>query len=258
MITTNQNKQIKLILKLKKSAKERRRQKLFIVEGIRMFTEIPEGRLFKVFVTEEFYEGHKELFSDGETEFVSPKIMKEISDTMTPQGVLALVRMQDYDMQDLMKKENPLMLVLENIQDPGNLGTILRTAEGAGVDAVFMSRDTVDLYNPKVIRSTMGSVFRVPFIYMDDMEETLSFLKKNHITTYAAHLEGTNYTKENFRSKTAFFIGNEGNGLSRYMTETADKKIKIPMNGKVESLNAAMASGLLVYEARRQREEGGE
>lgn len=258
MITTSQNKQVKLILKLKKSAKERRKQKLFIVEGIRMFEEIPKDRIYKVFVTEKFRDAHVELFETREAELVSARIMKEISDTMMPQGVLALVKMQEYQMTDLLGDKEPLLLVLENIQDPGNLGTILRTGEGAGITGVIMSRDTVDIYNPKVIRSTMGSIFRVPFTYIEQMEEAVRFLKKNQVTTYAAHLDGANYTKENFKGAAAFFIGNEGKGLSVNMTQAADKMIKIPMHGKVESLNAAMASGLLVYEARRQREEGGE
>lgn len=260
MITTTQNKQMKLILKLKKNARERKKQKLFIVEGIRMFEEIPRDRIFKVYATEEFQKAHEELFIHQEVELVSSQIMKEISDTMTPQGVLALVKMQEYEWNDLLGNGNkkPLLLVLENIQDPGNLGTILRTGEGAGITGLIMSRDTVDIYNPKVIRSTMGSIFRVPFVYIEQMEEVICFLKKNQVITYAAHLDGANYTKENFKEAAAFFIGNEGNGLSQYMTQAADKMIKIPMCGKVESLNAAMASGLLVYEARRQREEGGE
>ena len=256
MITTNQNKQVKRILKLKKSARERRKEKLFIVEGIRMFEEIPEDRLYKTYVTEEFLEAHRELFQKKNPELVSSQIMKELSDTMTPQGVLALVKIREFHMEQLARND-ALLLVLENLQDPGNLGTILRTGEGAGVTGIIMSRDTVDIYNPKVIRSTMGSIFRVPFVYADDMNEVIRFLKKNQITTYAAHLDGTNYTKEDYNKGTAFFIGNEGNGLSRELTRAADHMIRIPMNGKVESLNAAMAAGLLMYEARRQREEGG-
>ena len=256
MITTNQNKQVKRILKLKKSARERRKEKLFIVEGIRMFEEIPEDRLYKTYVTEEFLEAHRELFQKKNPELVSSQIMKELSDTMTPQGVLALVKIREFHMEQLARND-ALLLVLENLQDPGNLGTILRTGEGAGVTGIIMSRDTVDIYNPKVIRSTMGSIFRVPFVYADDMNEVIRFLKKNQITTYAAHLDGTNYTKEDYNKGTAFFIGNEGNGLSRELTRAADHMIRIPMNGKVESLNAAMAAGLLMYEARRQREKGG-
>ena len=257
MITTNQNKQIKQILKLKKSARERRKQQLFLVEGIRMFKEIPEKRLYKAYAAKDFYEEHREIFQGIVPEMVSPQIMKEISDTMTPQGVLALVQMEEAEAKEFIK-EGVLLLVLENIQDPGNLGTILRTGEGAGIDGVLMSKDTVDVYNPKVIRSTMGSIFRVPFSYVEDMGMLIRLLKKSQIAAYAAHLDGTNYTKENYRRGTAFFIGNEGNGLSRELTDTADYKIKIPMSGKVESLNAAMAAGLLVYEARRQREEGGQ
>lgn len=257
MITTSQNKQMKQIIKLKKSARERRKQKLFLVEGIRMFEETPEERIHKIYVTEDFYKAHEELFQNKPTEFVSPQVMKEISDTMTPQGVLVLVKMCEYSAQEILQGDHPLLLILENIQDPGNLGTILRTGEGAGINGLIMSQDTVDIYNPKVIRSTMGSIFRVPFIYVENMEMFLELLRKKHIITYAAHLEGTNYTEEDFRKGCAFFVGNEGNGLSKEMMEQADRMIKIPMNGKVESLNAAMASGLLMYEARRQREEGG-
>ena len=254
MITTIQNKQIKQIMKLKKNARERRKQQLFLVEGIRMFTEIPEQYLYKVYASEDFYKEHQAVFEGMEVELVSDQVMKEISDTMTPQGVLALVRMLEYSLEDLLQQENPLLLVLENLQDPGNLGTILRTGEGAGINGIIMSRETVDIYNPKVTRSTMGSIFRVPFVYVDDLFEVIKMMKDRNITTYAAHLNGTDYTRESYTSGTAFLIGNEGNGLTDELTDNAQKKIKIPMCGRVESLNAAMASGLLVYEARRQRQ----
>lgn len=256
MITTIQNKQIKQIIKLKKNARERRKQELFIVEGIRMFTEIPKEHLYKVYASEDFYNEHTQVFEGMDVELVSSQVMKEISDTMTPQGVLALVRMMKYSMDDLLDQKNPLFLVLENLQDPGNLGTILRTGEGAGITGVIMSHDTVDIYNPKVTRSTMGSIFRVPFVYVDDLFEVMKRMKDKNITTYAAHLNGTDYTRQDYQSGTAFLIGNEGNGLTDELTQKAQKKIKIPMCGKVESLNAAMASGLLVYEARRQRQRG--
>ena len=254
MITTIQNKQIKQIMKLKKNARERRKQQLFLVEGIRMFTEIPEQYLYKVYASEDFDKEHQAVFEGMEVELVSDQVMKEISDTMTPQGVLALVRMLEYSLEDLLQQENPLLLVLENLQDPGNLGTILRTGEGAGINGIIMSRETVDIYNPKVTRSTMGSIFRVPFVYVDDLFEVIKMMKDRNITTYAAHLNGTDYTRESYTSGTAFLIGNEGNGLTDELTDNAQKKIKIPMCGRVESLNAAMASGLLVYEARRQRQ----
>ena len=248
MITTTQNKQIKQIIKLKKSARERRKQELFLVEGIRMFTEIPEEYLYKVYASEDFYNEHRVIFEHMDVELVSPQVMKEISDTMTPQGVLALVKMMKYSLEDLLEQEKPLFLVLENLQDPGNLGTILRTGEGAGINGVIMSHDTVDIYNPKVTRSTMGSIFRVPFVYVDDLLEVAETMKQKN-------LKGKGwYDEQSYVGGTAFLIGNEGNGLTDKLTDKVQKKIKIPMCGKVESLNAAMASGLLVYEARRQRQ----
>ena len=141
MITTTQNKQIKQIIKLKKSARERRKQELFLVEGIRMFTEIPEEYLYKVYASEDFYNEHRVIFEHMDVELVSPQVMKEISDTMTPQGVLALVKMMKYSLEDLLEQEKPLFLVLENLQDPGNLGTILRTGEGAGITHVLYRND---------------------------------------------------------------------------------------------------------------------
>lgn len=257
MITTLQNKQMKEIVKLKKNARYRRKELLFLVEGIRMYEEVPEDMLVSTYVTENFYESHPEVFGEQAVELVSEAVMKEISDTETPQGVLALVKMCSWNMEDMLKEDKPLVLVLENVQDPGNLGTILRTSEGAGVSGIIMSKDTVDIYNPKVIRSTMGSIFRIPFIYVEDIREVVSCLGKHGVTTYAACLGGATYTKEDYSKGTAFFIGNEGNGLSRELQEMADQKIVIPMSGKLESLNAAMAAGLLVYEARRQREKGG-
>ena len=149
----------------------------------------------------------------------------------------------------------PLLLVLDNLQDPGNLGTILRAGEAAGVTGVIMSHDCVDIYNPKVIRSTMGSVYRMPFVYVEHLPETLEVLAEAGIHSYAAHLKGIVwYDEQSYVGGTAFLIGNEGNGLTDKLTDKVQKKIKIPMCGKVESLNAAMASGLLVCEARRQRQ----
>jgi TrmH family RNA methyltransferase len=254
MITTTQNKQIKQIIKLKKSARERRKQELFLVEGIRMFTEIPEEYLYKVYASEDFYNEHRVIFEHMDVELVSPQVMKEISDTMTPQGVLALVKMMKYSLEDLLEQEKPLFLVLENLQDPGNLGTILRMGEGAGVTGVVMSSNTVDIYNPKTIRSTMGSIFRVPFVYVQDFSDAVSQCQNAGIKVYAAHLDGKNtYLGEDYREGTAFLIGNEGNGLTDDITKQADTLIRIPMQGEVESLNAAIACTILTYEAVRQR-----
>ena len=159
--------------------------------------------------------------------------------------------------KDLLKKKNPMFLVLEDLQDPGNLGTMLRTGEGAGISGVIMNQSTVDLFNPKTIRSTMGSIYRVPFFVTDDLEQTILELKSQGIKVYAAHLKGTLcYDEPDYRGPSAFLIGNEGNGLSDVVADCADTYIKIPMQGQVESLNAAISAALLMYETSRQRRLG--
>ena len=148
----------------------------------------------------------------------------------------------------------PLLLVLEDIQDPGNLGTIFRTAEAAGATGIVMSRGTVDIFHPKVVRATMSAVFRMPFYISNDLCAEISAFRERGIRSYAAHLGGKRAYDELPLSKgCAFLIGNEGNGLSEELTAQADEKIIIPMAGGAETLNAAMAAGILLFEAARQR-----
>lgn len=219
-----------------------------------MFFEVPADRLLEVYVTEDFAERHRERLSAISYETVSDSVCHHLSDTKTPQGVMALVKKQEMTMDALLYIEkNPCFFLLENLQDPGNMGTILRTAEGTGVTGIIMNRYCVDPYSPKVVRSTMGSIFREPFVIVDDFQETLAALKKAGIRTYAAHLTGENVYQQDYRGGTAFFIGNEGNGLSEDMTSAAEVRIRIPMKGRVESLNAATAATVLMYEVMRQR-----
>ena len=265
MITSMSNPQMKKAQQLLKKARTRREEGLFVAEGIKMFGEAPKDRLQKVYAAASFAEKEefqkilkeKGLENPGDkVEIVDDKVFKSLSDTVTPQGVLCLISMKDWSLEEILEGvENPLLMILEDLQDPGNLGTIIRTGEGAGITGVILSRTSVDVFNPKVIRSTMGSVYRVPVLYVDSIEkEVLSVLKTHGITTYAAHLKGkNNYDQEDYGKGTAFFIGNEGNGLTDSLTACADTLIKIPMEGQVESLNAAMASGILMYEAARQR-----
>jgi len=159
-------------------------------------------------------------------------------------------------MVDLLKKnkKHALFLLLEDIQDPGNLGTMFRAGEGAGIDGVIMTKNTVDIFNPKVIRSTMGSIYRVPFVITDDILQSIADLQAEGITVYAAHLkESVDYDLQDYTKSTAFLIGNEANGLKDETAKRADCYIKIPMQGQVESLNAAVASSVLMYEAARQK-----
>lgn len=259
MINSSSNRQIKNLIQLQKQAKARKEQGLFVTEGMKMYREVPHERLVKTYVSESFYnreENRKflEEAGSGEVEILSDHVFGMAADTKTPQGILCLVRQMQYGLSDLLEEENPLLLLLEDIQDPGNLGTIFRTAEGAGVTGIIMSSQTADIYNPKTVRSTMGSLYRMPFLRVKEFEGILQELKKRRIRTYAAHLEGSvNYTAADYTKGSAFMIGNEGNGLSEKMASMADAYIKIPMCGQLESLNAAVAAAILMYEARRQR-----
>ncbi len=254
MITSSSNPQMKHMLQLQKKSKYREEQQLFVVEGIKMVLETPDRYLDKIYVSESFNpEGMAAKWLKIHSyEIVSDKVFKEIAQTQTPQGILASVKMKTYDMKQILKGDS--FLVLETLQDPGNLGTILRTAEGAGLGGVIMNRTCVDIYNPKVVRSTMGSLYRVPFLYVDDLKSAIQKMKKEGVRFFAAHLKGKhNYCEADYSGKTAFMIGNEANGLSDEIANLATEYIKIPMAGKVESLNAAMAAGILMYEARRQK-----
>ena len=254
MITSTSNSQIKNVINLIKKSKDRKVQGLFVVEGKRMFEETPRDRIAGLYVSESFERDNKKSLKGCSYETVSDEVFCHMSDTKTPQGVMALVKMREYSVKDMLTGERPLIMVLENIQDPGNLGTIIRTAEGAGVDGIIMTQGTVDIYNPKVIRSTMGAMYRMKFAYVDSLEDTVSLLKSRNITTYAAHLDGAvDYVTCDYTAGTAFFIGNEGNGLTDEATALAERKIIIPMKGQLESLNAAVSSAILMYEAARQR-----
>lgn len=281
MITSAANKGIKNVMLLLSKAKERRKQKAFVAEGIKMFLEAPVSRISQVYISEQLAEEletaasfavktaaslEKEasalsdklasLKQSGQAvaEVVKTDIFNKMCDTKTPQGILCVVRMPEYRLEEILEGDGGLYLILEDIQDPGNLGTMIRTGEGAGLSGVIMSSHTVDIFNPKTIRATMGSIYRVPYVYVNDLTDAIEAVKAAGIKTYAAHLDGrTAYDKENYCGATAFLIGNEGNGLGRETADMADRYVRIPMLGKVESLNAAIAGALFMYEAARQR-----
>lgn len=254
LITSTSNIQVKTVINLLKKSGERRKLGLFVIEGLRIFMEAPAKLVHKVYVSESFLTVHKDLVDGFEYETVSDNVFRQMSDTKTPQGIMAIMKMPAYNIPDITGVANPMIMVLENIQDPGNLGTIMRTAEGAGAAGVIMSKDTVDIYNPKTIRSTMGSLFRVPFVIADDICTTVEELKKNGVRIYAAHLEGSReYYRENYCDPCAILIGNEGNGLTDRLASCSDDYIRIPMEGRLESLNAAVSASVIMYEATRQR-----
>ncbi len=288
IITANSNPRVKRLVKLNKDAAFRKEENVFVVEGIRMFRELPMENVCEIYMSESAYDKYMSececsdnnkynpdcVYSDNQYNdlrlfgtptdeirrkitLLSDSVFKTVSQTKSPQGILAIVKRFDYKLDEILetankKQENRLYLILESIQDPGNLGTIVRTAEATGVTCIIIGGETCDIYNPKVIRSTMGAIFRVPFVNSTNLIKTVDILKSNNVTVYGAHLCGNNLYSEKFNGNTAFLIGNEGNGLSEEISSKADKLIKIPMNGRVESLNAAVSTSILCYEVYRQ------
>ncbi|MCR5418733.1 MAG: RNA methyltransferase [Lachnospiraceae bacterium] len=268
MITSASNQQIKQISALTGRAKERSRSGLFIAEGSRMVSETP-GSLIRDLYLSESFSGKSECAGvmaklrengfSGETVLVSDDVFAKMSDTVHPQGICAVVRQPVYDTEkilaDLTGKEGRCILVLENVQDPGNVGTMLRTAEAAGAAGLFLSAGCADLFNPKTVRSTMGAIYRVPFVYYESARELTELLKSRGIKVVAACLEGSEeYTKAAIDAPAAVFIGNEGNGLEQETLSLADVRARIPMEGETESLNAAVSAALFLYEVKRRRD----
>lgn len=246
-ITSGGNKLIREVRELERRARTRRERGLFVAEGERLCMELPADSIELLFTAEDYKgrlpETHARCIQ------VPRELMDYMSDTKSSQGILAVVRQKMYT-----ALPGSLFLILDTLQDPGNMGTIFRTAEAAGVDGILMNRDCVDVYSPKVVRATMGAMFRMPFIVTDDLPAAIRQLKAQGVTVYAAHLKGTRaHWDFDYRTPTAFMIGNEGNGLQEEIAETADHYLRIPMCGQTESLNAGVAAALLMYEAKKCR-----
>lgn len=220
----------------------------FAVEGVRIVREAPPEIVEQLFLSESLAAaGTFQTDAYSGVEIVTDEVFQSLSDTVTPQGVLAVVRQPSYTLDLSIYKERCRILLLDGIQDPGNLGTMIRTAEAAGTDMVIMSEDCADIFNPKVIRSTMGSIFRVPFL-IDDLVSLIEILNAEGVTVYGAALEDAeNFEEVSFEEKAAVVIGNEGNGISKGVLNSVRRRIRIPMKGKVESLNAAVSAALILY-----------
>ncbi len=269
MITSFSNSRIKYIRDLMLRSRARKKEGRFVAEGVKMFLEAPTGDVVEAYVTERLYTRlryEKELpekylkcrekLKEVPYEVVGDEIFARISDTVSPQGVISIVQKKEYTLDEVLdSRKNALYVVLENLQDPGNLGTIMRTAEAAGVDSVILGANCVDMYNPKVVRSTMGAIYRMPFTYVENVREAIQVMREGGIKTYAATLSETAkaYDEYDYHPATAFVIGNEGNGLTEEAITRSGSQVYIPMEGEAESLNASMAAGILMYEAARQR-----
>ncbi len=268
MITSRTNVQIKELVRLQRDARFRRENGLFVVEGLKLVREAAQyGQLQRIFISQSLYgqmwggKSEREVagdFSGGEeeavAEIVSDPVFRQVSDTVTPQGILGTARIPAFSLEGLLQSGQGPFLLLDDLRDPGNLGTILRTAEGAGASGVILSRASVDLLNPKAVRSTMGAVFRVPFLYVPDLPAAIRKMRERQIAVFGAMMEGSiEYDKVDYRRTVGIVIGNEANGISEAVAGALTASIRIPMEGKAESLNAATAAAIILYESYRQR-----
>lgn len=258
IITSKDNEIIKNIKKLKEK-KYRDISNSYIIEGIKLIKEaIYENKSIKQIVVceENANDGgidQKLLYEIAKYEciYVNKKIFTFISDVQNPQGILAVIEKQNSE-ENIDYKED-VIVVLDGIQDPGNLGTILRTIDSVGLKQVIVSKETADAYNPKVVRSTMGAIFRVNIIESNNLIETLKNLRKHKYKVMATSLETNNNIYNVDYNKKVIVIGNEANGVSKDILDFADEKIKIPMLGRTESLNASVATSIILYEYVRRK-----
>jgi TrmH family RNA methyltransferase len=257
LITSKDNEFIKHLKKLK-DKKYREESGEFIIEGTKMIEEaINENAKIKHIIVCDDCKTQSSFSKEFLYEiakyncvYVTEKIFATITDVMNPQGILAVI--DKASKNEEIDYDANLFLILDNIQDPGNMGTILRTADSINLKQIIVKKGTADCFNPKVVRSTMGAIFRVKVLEFENLEKVIKDLKKKKIKVYATDLATDKSVYDVEYKKAAIVIGNEANGVSKEVLELADQKIKIPMLGKTESLNAAVATGVILYEAVRQ------
>ena len=258
-ITSLQNTRIKNIVKLGK-AKERKDQNLFILEGARELTLALSGgyKPDSVFVCPELFTKTdyphvldsigKELMYE-----VSQQVFEKVAYREGSDGLIALMKPKQHSLVNLSIKSNPFIIILEAVEKPGNLGAILRTADAAQVDAVIVCDPQTDVYNPNAIRSSVGCIFTVP-VAVCSSTEALAWLKQQGITSYAAELQASEWYQDvNYTTPSAIVMGTEADGLTDFWLNNADKRIKIPMRGKIDSLNVSVSTAVITFEAMRQR-----
>ena len=258
VISSKDNEIIKSIKKLK-DKKYRDIENAYIIEGIKLLKEaIAEKADIKQIIIcddcEKTEEISKELMYEiakYECSYVTSKVFKYLTEVKTPQGILAVIGETPKDQE--IDYTQDIIVALDDIQDPGNLGTILRTVDSIGLNQILVSKETADSFNPKVVRSTMGAIFRVKVIECDNLIEKLKEARKHKYKVVVSSLQTNNSVYDIDYKKKVIVIGNEANGVKKEIQEMADEKIKIPMLGKTESLNASVATGIILYEYVRQK-----
>ena len=256
-INSKDNEKIKYAKSLLKG-KHRKEEEKFLVEGLRIIKQSIECdcEIDYVLYTKEFEKKNEEFIAYLETlnirlYSIDEKLVKEFSQTENTQGVFAIIKSKVFTLDDVFKEDNDFLLILDRIQDPGNMGTLIRSADASGVNGIIVLKGSVDVYNPKVIRSTMGSVFNS--IIVEEDNSCLIKLKNEGYKIISSSLETDKYYHDiNYTGKIALVIGNEGNGIDEYILDNSDEKVKIPIYGKAESLNAAIAGGILMYDIKNK------
>ena len=259
MITSLQNPAIKNIVKLSKS-KERKEQQFFVIEGARELSLALQSdyQIQSVYVCREMFERTKypdvlNSLPDTIIFDISFPVFEKIAYRENSDGVVVLAKPKSHTLNDLKLSENPFLIVLESVEKPGNLGAILRTADAAAVDAVIVCDPQTDLYNPNVVRSGVGGIFTVQTAVCTSLE-AVEWLAEKKITSFAAELQAAEfYQNVDFTQPSAIVMGTEADGLTDFWLKNAKKRIKIPMRGKIDSLNVSVSTAILAFEAMRQR-----
>ena len=259
VISSKENEIIKNIKKLKEK-KYRDLNNEYIIEGIKIIQEaIQENAKIKQIIICDDCEKNSNISQEMMYEiakyeciYVTNKIFTSLTDVKNPQGIMAIVEKNSSKEEEIDYNQD-VIVALDDIQDPGNLGTILRTVDSVGINQILVSKGTADSYNPKVVRSTMGAIFRVKIIECEDLEKTLKEIKKHKFEILVTSLQTENSIYDIKYNKKVIVIGNEANGVEEKIQNMADVKVKIPMLGKTESLNASVATGIILYEYVRQK-----
>jgi len=257
LITSLQNARVKQVVALQQKSSERRKTGLFVVEGIREISHCQSAgyQLDSIFWCKELCNRwHPSECSISPVYEVTSSVYAKIAYRDTTEGLLAVVRSRQMTLSDLQLPDNALLMVLESVEKPGNLGAVLRSADAAGADAVVVCDPLTDLYNPNLIRASIGAVFTVPTVACTS-EECIDFLKRHSIRILTAQLQDSSlYYDTDMRHSTAIVMGTESTGLTRQWREAADAHIRIPMSGRLDSLNVSVSAAILLFEAVRQRQ----
>lgn len=257
-ISSINNPLVKQIIQLQKKSKKRSEDNLCIIEGVKEIEMAISGGLNfeNLLVCPDIFQNEIKIDDfEAETIFISKQVFEKIAYRSSTGGILAIGKTSNFNLQDLkFKNKNPLILVAEAPEKPGNIGAFLRTCDAASLDAVIIANPKTDLYNPNIIRSSLGTVFTNQ-IAQGSTEEIIEFLNQKNIDIYAAILqESVSYLEANFKNSSAIVVGTEADGLSESWRNAAKQNIIIPMQGKIDSMNVSVSAGILIFEAKRQRE----